>query len=211
MSKRIQTTSEEFYNAWSHGIGFILGLIGIPFLLIHANGLGDAVFFWACFAFSIGILMVYSSSTLYHLAKAGHRKDYFQKADHISIYFLIAGSYTPMILTVLPREKAFFFLMILWTFVLAGSIFKFFFAGKYKFVSVGLYLAMGWISVFLIQAMWENLSGESLTWILIGGLSYTIGVFFYVQSNRLYYHAIWHVFVLLGTACHFCAIWTLLE
>jgi hemolysin III len=187
-----------------------LGLIGIPFLLIRANGLAEIGFLLACLAFSIGILMVYSSSTLYHLAKPGHRKDHFQKADHISIYFLIAGSYTPMILKVLPREKAILFLAILWAFVLAGSIFKFFFAGKYKFVSVGLYLAMGWISVFLIKAMWENLSGESLTWILLGGLSYTIGVFFYVQSNRLYFHAIWHIFVLLGTASHFFAIWTLL-
>jgi hemolysin III len=210
MLKRLQTDKEEFYNAWSHGIGFLLGLIGIPFLLIRANGLAEVGFLLACLAFSIGILMVYSSSTLYHLAKPGHRKDHFQKADHISIYFLIAGSYSPMILTVLPREKAFLFLTILWAFVLAGSIFKFFFAGKYKFVSVGLYLAMGWISVFLIKAMWENLSGESLTWILLGGLSYTIGVFFYVQSNRLYFHAIWHIFVLLGTASHFFAIWTLL-
>jgi hemolysin III len=210
MLKRLQTDKEEFYNAWSHGIGFLLGLIGIPFLLIRANGLAEIGFLLACLAFSIGILMVYSSSTLYHLAKPGHRKDHFQKADHISIYFLIAGSYTPMILKVLPREKAILFLAILWAFVLAGSIFKFFFAGKYKFVSVGLYLAMGWISVFLIKAMWENLSGESLTWILLGGLSYTIGVFFYVQSNRLYFHAIWHIFVLLGTASHFFAIWTLL-
>jgi hemolysin III len=139
MLKRLQTDKEEFYNASSHGIGFILGLIGIPFLLIRANGLAESGFLLACIAFSIGILMVYSSSTLYHLAKPGHRKDHFQKADHISIYFLIAGSYTPMILKVLPREKAILFLAILWAFVLAGSIFKFFFAGKYKFVSVGLY------------------------------------------------------------------------
>jgi hemolysin III len=211
MLKRLQTDKEEFYNAWSHGIGFLLGLIGIPFLLIRANGFIAPGLFLACLAFSIGILMVYSSSTLYHLAKPGHRKDYFQKADHISIYFLIAGSYTPMILTVLPREKAVLFLTILWTFVLAGSIFKFFFAGKYKFVSVGLYLAMGWISIFLLKGMWENLSGEVLTWIAVGGLSYTVGVFFYVNSNRLYYHAIWHVFVLFGTISHFIAVMLILK
>lgn len=211
MLKRLQTEKEEFYNALTHGIGFLLGLVGIPFLLVEANGFLGHGYLLACTAFSLGILMVYSSSTLYHLAKPGHRKEYFQKADHISIYFLIAGSYTPMILTVLPREEAILFLGILWAFVLAGTIFKFFFAGKYKFVSVGLYLAMGWISVFLLKAMWENLSGEILSWIIIGGLSYTVGVYFYVHSNRLYYHSIWHVFVLLGTASHFNAIWTLLK
>ncbi len=211
MIKRPQTDSEEFYNALSHGIGFILGLVGIPFLVIKANELAASGLLYACLAFSLGILMVYSSSTLYHLAKPGNRKNHFQKADHISIYFLIAGSYSPMILTVLPLERAHLFLIILWAFVLAGSLFKFFFAGKYKFVSVGLYLAMGWISVFLIKAMWENLSGEVLTWILTGGLSYTVGVYFYVNSNRLYYHSIWHVFVLIGTICHFFSVWLIVN
>ena len=211
MTKRLQTEKEEYFNSLSHGIGFFFGLVGIPFLLFRANDLSNFNLLFACAAFSLGILMVYSSSTLYHLAKAGHRKDHFQKADHISIYFLIAGSYSPMILTVLEEKKAMMFLSILWGFVLIGSIFKFFFAGRFKFISVGLYLAMGWISVFLIRSMWENLSGEILTWIALGGLSYTIGVYFYVKSNRLYFHSIWHVFVLLGTASHFCAIWTLLE
>lgn len=127
MPKRLQTEKEEYFNSLSHGIGFFLGLIGIPFLLFRANELGDIDLLIACAAFSLGILMVYSSSTLYHLSKAGHRKDHFQKADHISIYFLIAGSYSPMILTVLEEKKAMMFLSILWGFVLVGSIFKFFF------------------------------------------------------------------------------------
>jgi len=211
MVKRIQTEKEEYYNALTHGIGLVLGLIGIPFLLLRAHDLGNSDFLGACAAFSLGILMVYSSSTLYHLIKPGHRKDHFQKADHISIYFLIAGSYSPMILTVLNREKAFLFLSILWGFVLIGSLFKFFFAGRFKFISVGLYLAMGWISVFLIRSMWENLSGSVLTWIAVGGLSYTIGVYFYVKSNKLYYHSIWHIFVLLGTISHFIAVWMLIQ
>jgi hemolysin III len=211
MPKRPQTDNEEFYNAWSHGIGFILGLIGIPLLLIRANELHDFDFLIASASFALGILMVYSSSTLYHLSKPGNRKGLYQKADHISIYFLIAGSYSPMILTVLPREKAILFLTILWAFVLAGSIFKFFFAGKYKFISVGLYLAMGWISIFLAKAMWEILSGDILSWIAVGGLSYTVGVYFYVNSNRLYYHAIWHVFVLFGTISHFIAVMLIMK
>jgi hemolysin III len=210
MSKRPQTEKEEYYNVLSHGIGVILGLIGIPFLLIQANQGNDLLIFLACTAFSVGILMVYMSSTLYHLAKPGHRKDKYQKADHISIYFLIAGSYTPMILSILAKETAIIFLSILWGFVLVGSLFKFFYAGRFKFISVGLYLAMGWISVFLIPSMWKNLNGEILTWIVLGGSSYTMGVYFYVESNKLYYHSIWHVFVLFGTISHFIAIWLLL-
>lgn len=209
MAKRSQTQKEEFYNAFSHGIGVILGLIGIPFLLIKTVSLSDLDFLLASISFSAGILMVYASSTLYHLASAGHRKAIYQKADHISIYFLIAGSYSPMLLSVLPRGEATLWLILLWGFVIFGTVFKIFFAGKYKFVSVGLYLAMGWVSVFLIKAMWENLSAEILTWILVGGLSYTIGVYFYIFSNRPYFHAIWHVFVLFGTISHFIAVYSL--
>lgn len=209
MAKRSQTQKEEFYNAFSHGIGVILGLIGIPFLLIKTVPLSDLDFLLASISFSAGILMVYASSTLYHLASAGHRKAIYQKADHISIYFLIAGSYSPMLLSVLPRGEAILWLSLLWGFVIFGTVFKIFFAGKYKFVSVGLYLAMGWVSVFLLKAMWENLSAEILTWILVGGLSYTIGVYFYIFSNRPYFHAIWHVFVLFGTISHFFAVYSL--
>ena len=115
-----------------------------------------------------------------------------------------------MILKILVQVNEIFFLAILWAVVLAGSICKFFCAGKYKFVSLGLYLAMGWISVVLLKAMWENLSGEILTWITVGGLSYTIGVYFYVNSNRLYFHSIWHVFVLIGTISHFFAVYLML-
>lgn len=210
MTKRAQTKKEEFYNAQTHGLGVILGLVGLPFLIAKAIAKEDIDYLLATLSFAAGALMVYSSSTLYHLARAGRRKAIYQKADHISIYFLIAGSYSPMILSVLPRENAIIWLSLLWGFVGLGTIFKVFFAGKYKFVSVALYLMMGWVSVFLIRAMWENLSAEILTWILIGGLGYTLGVYFYVKSHRPYFHSIWHLFVLLGTIAHFVAIWLMI-
>ena len=206
LSKRIQTPREEKFNALTHGFGLLLALIGSPILLAKASDRGDFDLNLATLSFCLGMLMVYASSTFYHLAKDRQLKQRLQKADHISIYFLIAGSYSPMLISVLPREKAIIWLSLLWVFVLVGTIFKVFFIGRFKFVSVGLYLMMGWVSVFLLQSMWQNLSGEILTWIALGGLGYTAGVYFYVNSNRFYFHAIWHLFVLAGTMAHFIAI-----
>ncbi|MHA7130875.1 PAQR family membrane homeostasis protein TrhA [Algoriphagus namhaensis] len=206
LPRRIQTPREEKFNALTHGFGLLLALIGSPILLAEAFQRGNFDLNLATISFSLGMLMVYASSTFYHLAKDRRLKQKLQKADHISIYFLIAGSYSPMLLAVLPREKALIWLSLLWAFVLVGTIFKVFFIGRFKFVSVGLYLMMGWISVFLLRSMWQNLSGEILTWIALGGLGYTAGVYFYINSKRLYFHAIWHLFVLVGTASHFIAI-----
>jgi len=208
--KRAQTTEEEWANAWSHGIGLILGTIGIPFLLSHAFESTKPWAWIGAATFSLGIVMVYGFSTAYHAAKNPKKKSRLQVMDHVSIYFLIAGSYTPMILSILKMETAVIFLGIIWGSVLIGTFFKLFFTGKFKTLSVVIYLTMGWLAVFFIQDLVEKISWDTLTWIGLGGLSYTIGVFFYVKSEKLYYHAIWHLFVLGGTAAHFVAVYQLI-
>lgn len=204
--KRIQTPSEEQANAWSHGIGLLLGLIGIPFLLTKALSQNESEAIIGTIAFSIGILMVYSFSTIYHAAKKPSKKAKFQILDHVSIYFLIAGSYTPMVLAILKPGKAIVFLSIIWGSVLIGTFFKLFYTKKFKTLSLVIYLTMGWLAVFFIQDLLEKVPFETLFWIGVGGLSYTIGVYFYVKSERLFYHTIWHLFVLGGTAAHFVAV-----
>jgi hemolysin III len=208
--KRPQTKMEEIANAISHGIGVLLALIGIPFLLWKAFESNDAWTFASAIAFSLGMLMVYASSTLYHAVANQKWKALLQKSDHISIYFLIAGTYTPMVLAVLPKEDALPFLGLIWSFVLVGTLFKIFFTGRFKFVSVGLYLLMGWISVFIYDSIIQNLSPENIFWLAAGGLSYTLGVIFYILSNRRYFHTVWHVFVLLGTLSHFIVVYQVL-
>jgi hemolysin III len=207
MTKRIQTPKEELANAISHGTGLLLGVIAIPFLLQKSLEKGDFPSLIAVSAFALGVIMVYANSTLYHAIRTQKLKDKFQILDHISIYFLIAGSYSPMILAVLPFQKALIFLSILWGAVLIGSFFKLFFTGRFKKLSISIYLLMGWISVFFIQEILEKVSAENLSWIGLGGLCYTVGVYFYLQSHKSYYHSIWHLFVLAGTATHFVAVY----
>lgn len=207
MPKRQQTSKEELANALSHGFGLVLGLIGIPFLLTKATENGGFSALIAALAFALGILMVYTSSTLYHAAKDQKLKNRLQVLDHIAIYFLIAGSYTPMVLAVLKPDKAILFLAILWGSVLVGTFFKLFFTGRFKILSVAIYLLMGWLAVFFIFDILEKISFQNLAWIGVGGLCYTIGVYFYMKSNRPYYHSIWHIFVLGGTISHFVAVY----
>ncbi|GMQ25032.1 hemolysin III family protein [Algoriphagus sp. oki45] len=205
--KRPQTSSEEKANTLTHGLGLILGIVGIIFLF---NQPQDGKTLIGTLAFSIGVVMVYGFSTAYHAAKDPVKKSRLQVMDHVSIYFLIAGSYTPMVLAILQTDKAILFLSIIWGSVLVGTFFKIFFTGKFKTLSVVIYLTMGWLAVFFFNDLLEKLSFETLFWIGLGGLSYTIGVFFYVKSERMFFHAIWHVFVLGGTAAHFIAVFQLI-
>jgi hemolysin III len=151
--------------------------------------------------------MVYTSSTLYHAAKDQKLKIRLQVVDHISIYFLIAGSYTPMVLAVLKQDKAILFLSILWGSVLVGTLFKLFYTGRFKILSVVIYLTMGWLAVFFFQDILERISFKTLAWIGVGGLAYTIGVYFYIKSEKPFFHSIWHLFVLAGTISHFVAVY----
>lgn len=210
VEKRIQTPAEERANAFSHGFGLLLGLIGIPFLLTKAIAQNKVEPIIGAIAFSIGILLVYSFSTLYHAAKDSSKKAKLQVLDHVSIYFLIAGSYTPMVLAILQPEKAIWFLSIIWGSVLIGTFFKLFFTKKFKTLSLIIYLTMGWLAVFFFNDLREKLPLETLFWIGVGGFSYTVGVYFYVKSNKLFYHSIWHLFVLGGTAAHFLAVFQIL-
>lgn len=209
MSKRLQTPKEELANSLSHGVGLVLGLIGILFLIQKAIEKPDIKALLGSIAFSLGMLMVYTFSTWYHAAKDSKLKSKLQVLDHISIFFLIAGSYTPMVFAVLNQGKAIIFLAILWTSVLVGTFFKLFFTGRFKVLSVALYLLMGWLAVFFLDEVLGKISFETLVWIGAGGLAYTVGVFFYIKSEKPYYHTIWHIFVLVGTFAHFVAVYQL--
>lgn len=207
MTKREQTPKEEIVNAITHGVGIFFCLLAMPFLLLKAFTNNNIIFFLAVLVFGFGMLFVYTFSTLYHVAQNQKVKDYFQIGDHISIYFLIAGTYSPHMVKYLNTKTAIFFLCIMWSIVLIGSIFKLFFTKKFKFLSTFLYLALGWMIVFVIEPLTSTMPLIVFLWILVGGLSYTIGVYFYLKDHKKYYHSIWHVFVLFGTISHFVSVY----
>lgn len=206
MEERDQTRNEELANGVSHLLGVVFCLIAIPFLVILAYKKHDLVTVLSVLAFGIGMLLVYSFSTLYHLVIKEKTKHRLNIADHISIYYLIAGTYSPLMVIYLDKSNALIFLGIMWSIVLLGTFFKIFFINRFKSSSTVLYLLMGWMIIFVIKPLWGVMPLSVFLWILGGGLSYTIGVYFYVKGLKSYYHTIWHIWVLLGTVCHYVAI-----
>lgn len=206
MEARIQTKGEEVVNAVTHAAGIIFCLAAMPFLLMNAYQNHTMPVFCGVFAFGLGMLMVYTSSTLYHAVQHKRVKEYLQRLDHMSIYFLIAGTYTPLVIRYLPPKTAAIFLSVMWGLVLAGVVFKLFFTRRFQVVSLLIYLAMGWMLVFIIKPVWEHMPLSILAWIIAGGISYTAGVYFFIRSRVRYFHAIWHCFVLGGTIAHYVCI-----
>jgi hemolysin III len=206
MDDRIQTRNEELANGISHILGVFFCLLSMPFLIVIASKQHNLVTVLSVLAFGIGMLLVYSFSSLYHLAQKEKTKQLLKIADHISIYYLIAGTYSPLMVLYLNKETALIFLGIMWSIVLFGTFFKIFYVDRFKFLSVMLYLLMGWMIVFVIKPLWGVIPLSVFLWILAGGLSYTFGVYFYVKGHKNYFHTVWHVFVLLGTVFHYMAV-----
>ncbi|MBX2909327.1 MAG: hemolysin III family protein [Chitinophagales bacterium] len=204
---RIQTLKEEVANAITHGAGFIFSLIAIPFLIGFALEKGSTGTVWSVSVFSFGMLMIYLSSTLYHVVQNPGTKFKLRIWDHVSIFFMIAGSYTPILQKYADDATATKFLTALWIIAALGVIMKLFFTGRYEIFSILLYLGMGWIAVFIVEPLAKVIPSDILTLLIIGGLSYTLGIIFYVWHSLTYQHAIWHVFVLGGSVTHYFAIY----
>lgn len=197
----------ERLNTATHGLGILLGLIGAPFLLIAASKLPHPLFFWGALIYTISLLMVFTSSTLYHWAHAASTKKALRKWDHISIYFLIAGTYTPFLFNNYIQDSSSApFIYIMWGLALAGTLYKLFAFGK-DWVSLIFYVAMGWMAVFFGKDFFADVSSDVIKWIIAGGVLYTQGVVFYAIKKIPFNHAIWHVFVMAAAGCHFVAIY----
>lgn len=203
---KVQSKEEETANWVTHAIGVLLIVIFFPMLIGKAIDQSSNGVVWGVIFFGFGTLMAYLASTLYHYVEKESTKRKLRIWDHIGIFLLIGGTYAPIVLQYTEVETAAYFLGVMWAIILAGSILKLFFTGKYEKVSVVLYLFLGWMLVFIYQPIQENMPMEVFYWILAGGLSYTVGVIFYRWESLKYQHSIWHLFVLAGTASHFIAI-----
>ncbi|MFW5761589.1 MAG: PAQR family membrane homeostasis protein TrhA [Cyclobacteriaceae bacterium] len=201
-----ESKAEELANVITHGIGVILSLVGL-ILLLKAAWHQESTAVIAAFVFGISLLMLYMASTLYHLLSNSRHSKKIRIFDHVAIYFLIAGTYTPFTLLVLPAGWGWTLFAIVWVLALAGVIFKIFFTGRFRLVSTFLYLGMGWLGIMAIEPMLASLPAAGLWWLLAGGLSYTAGVVFYLWQRLPFHHAVWHIFVLGGSVSHFVAIY----
>ena len=207
MTEREETLSEERASSITHGLGILFSLVVIPILIFAAYEKSVASTIWAVAVFGFGLLMVYTSSTLYHAARETRTKHLLRIWDHISIFVLIAGTYTPMVIKYTDRATCIVFLTVMWTIVIAGSCMKIFYTGKNKVFSVSLYLALGWMALFIIKPLAANMPLPVMGWAVAGGLAYTLGVVFYLWKNLQYHHAVWHLFVLTGSVTHFFAVY----
>lgn len=207
MAEREQTSGEEIANTITHALGVAFSLIAMPLLIIYALKAGTIATVWAVSIFGFGMLMVYSSSSLYHWVKRKNTKRLLRVWDHISIFVLIAGTYTPVVVKFTSGSTTTIFLSVLWGIVAIGSFLKIFYTGRFKIASVVLYVAMGWMAVFIIKPLSVNMPVQIMWWLLTGGIAYMLGVIFYLWKRLQYHHAVWHLFVLTGTITHFVAVY----
>lgn len=198
---------QELANSLTHGLGILLSLAGVPVLFRIASRQALTNLHWtALVVYGLSLLMVYINSTLYHALWHQTAKRIFKILDHISIYFLIAGTTTFFVLYYTEGTVTTIFLITQWVLVLAGTFFKLFYTGRFKLLSTLLYLGLGLMVLFIIHTLWLNIPPVVFGWILAGGLSYIGGVAFYLWKRLYYQHAIWHLFVLGGSISHYVAL-----
>ncbi len=202
---RPQNATEERLNAMTHGIGAIFGVVGLVLLILKDTGKTD----WSMFgviAYGVSIIALFAASTIYHYVTNTRQKHYFRVMDHIGIYLLIAGTYTPVLLITLEQSLGWTLFWIVWGIAAFGIVLKLFFTGRFNVFSTLLYLAMGWLIVFDFPNLSELMDPNGITLLMAGGAAYTIGIVFYALEKKLYYHVIWHLFVLAGAIFHFFMI-----
>lgn len=197
---------QELVNSLTHGFGVLFGIICIPILIVQAakNDNPEGTVGAAVYGFSF--LMLFSFSTLYHGFQQERIKRLMKIFDHISIYFLIAGTYTPFLLIYMNNSLGITLLFVLWGLTVSGTIFKCFFTGRWEMFSTLIYLAMGWIMLVAGRSFFANMPTPVIALLLTGAVLYTLGVSFYIWEKHVYSHAVWHSFVLVAAICHYIAV-----
>jgi hemolysin III len=205
MSNDIQSPFEEKLNAISHGLGAVLGILGLVLLIVFNSNKTD----WSLFSvivYGVSIIILFTASTLYHSVKNEKKKHFFRIIDHISIYGLIAGTYTPVLLITLSESRGWPLFWTVWGIAAFGVILKIFLTGRLELFSTLLYLVMGWLIVFDFSNLSDAIGSNGILFLIAGGLSYTVGILFYAIDKIPYHHVIWHLFVLAGAVFHFLMI-----
>jgi len=201
-----QTSKEEFWNTLTHGVGFVIAFLGVVILFIAAD-LSNINLRTGLILYSSSLLLLYAASTSYHFVENISIKKKLRVLDHISIYFLIAGTYSPMVLTLLKDGNGQLLFYIVWGFALLGAFLKLFFTGKFEKISLILYLLMGSLIVLDALTVFKTFKISELIALCLGGIFYITGIYFYVKTSIRYNHVIWHMFVIFGSFSHFLMIY----
>ena len=200
------TIKEEIFNSITHGIGTILSIAALVILVSHAVGKVDIWHIVSYTIFGSTLVLLYLSSTLYHSFTREKIKNLFARFDHAAIFLLIAGTYTPFLLTVLRGTLGWTLFGIIWGTAITGVIIRSIYLNRFHNLMVALYLVMGWMIVFAGRSIVKGLPSPSLLFLFLGGIFYSVGVIFYMWRNLKYAHGIWHLFVLAGSIMHFFAV-----
>jgi hemolysin III len=198
--------TEEKLNAWSHGLGVGLGIAALVLMLLGVDQTNPFGLF-SVIVYGLSIILLFLASTCYHAITSSKRKHYFRVADHISIYLLIAGTYTPVLLIAIPNGLGWTLFWVVWGIAAFGLVLKLFFTGRFERFSTFLYLAMGWLAIIPYTELTTALDAKALALLIGGGAAYTVGMLFYAIEKIPYNHFIWHLFVLGGASCHFFMVY----
>jgi hemolysin III len=203
---RAPSLGEEIANSVSHGVGFLLALVATPFLVVAASRRGDSAAIVGASVFAATTAVLYLASTLYHALPKNQAKQIFRVIDHSAIFLLIAGTYTPFTLGVLRGTWGWTLFGLVWSLAILGIVLKSVGGIGYPRLSTALYVGMGWLALIAIRPLWVHVPVAGWLWLIAGGLAYTSGIAFYAAERVRYGHFVWHVFVLMGTVCHFFAV-----
>jgi hemolysin III len=206
VQERPQSLGEEIANSLSHGLGFLATVAAFPMLVMAAQQRGDTAAIVGASVFATTMVLLYLASTLFHALPRCRAKRVFQILDHSAIYLLIAGTYTPFTLGVLRGDWGWTLFGLVWAMAIAGTVLKAFGGVRYTTLSTWTYLAMGWLVVIAAKTVWTLVPGWGLFWLIAGGVAYTAGAVFFMAERIRYFHFVWHLFVVAGTACHFIAV-----
>jgi hemolysin III len=204
--KHFRLPDEEVANSISHGLGLVAAVAAVPVLLLTPARDGNTSQLIGVSVFAGSMVLLYLASTLYHSVSHGPAKRIFRLLDHSAIFLLIAGTYTPFTLGVLRGSWGWTLLALVWSLAIIGLTMKVVFGTRHSWVSISLYMAMGWLALIAVKPIWLQVPLQGILLILAGGVAYTAGVGFFVAHRLRYNHFIWHLFVLLGTTCHFFAV-----
>lgn len=204
--ERPQSPGEEIANSVSHGLGLLAGLAAFPVLVVAAYQRGDAAGVVGASVFASTVVLLYLASTLFHAFPASRAKRVLQILDHAAIYLLIAGTYTPFTLGVLRGAWGWTLFGLVWGFAVLGTLIKCLGGVRYTKASTWVYLAMGWLIVIAAETAWTLVPKWGLFWLLAGGIAYTAGAVFFMAERVRYFHFVWHLFVVAGTASHVVAV-----
>ena len=200
-------STEEKLNVLTHGIGLVLSIVALILLIVHANEMGTTRHILSFTIFGASLILLYSASTLYHYFQNPDIRRKLNILDHASIYVLIAGTYTPFTLITLKGTLGWTIFGVTWGIALIGVFLKLFYTGRFDKISTIAYVAMGWIIIFAVNPLIENLPVNGLYWLLAGGIFYTIGAILYSIKKIKFNHVIFHLFVLLGSFSHFMSVY----